>query len=259
MTRRNESVPSRLPGSLLLALLLGLVCTALPGGRPAAEPAAPATQFLTGCYDVWPPYMQADGTGITADLVAAVVRQSGRPIVLRAMPWKRCLAAVERGTVTFALDATPRAGYQRSARPVTTIRTGVFALAGRFPTPQALRSLAEVRVGRPLGWSNWEMVAGLMPEGPVYTMVAAAGAEQMMDMLRHARIDLYVDDLLAGRRLARHHGLEVDVVMVPSTRTDLFALFGPDATDEKMRWDAAVDALKRSGWLDEHFRKAGML
>lgn len=218
-----------------------------------------ARRSMTGCFDLWPPYTQANGTGITQQLVAQVARQSGLSVTLTQMPWKRCLAAVEQGAMTFALDAMPRQGYLASALPVTHVRSGVFAVLGRFSELPDLARQSEVLIGRPLGWSNWETVRDYMPAGPVYTVIQAGEADQMLDMLRHGRIDVYVDDVLSAHRLAARHGMRLTTLLILPGGTDLYVLFGVGHDSEKAQWDAAMEMLRSTGWLADHFRRHGMV
>lgn len=235
-----------------------LACCLVVWGTPVTQGWAGDLK-MTGCFDIWPPYTDPDGGGITPGLVAAVADQAGLSVSLVQMPWKRCLAAVGQGNITFALDAMPRPGYLSSALPVTRIRTGVFALLGRFSDLSDLSKLREVLVGRPLGWSNWEMVMDRMPAGPVYTLIEAGEPGQMLDMLRHDRIDIYVDDVKSVHLLAVQHQLRLTTLMIPPGGRDLYILFGPQRDHEKDIWDAAMDQFQASGRLQEHFRRNGMV
>ncbi|GAB3123782.1 hypothetical protein GCM10027256_18410 [Novispirillum itersonii subsp. nipponicum] len=228
----------------------GLARDAVAEGRPVRS--------MTGCYDLWPPYTLAGGGGITPELVRAVANHADVSVTLIQMPWKRCLTAVEQGSLSFALDATPRPGYLTSALPVTHVRTGVFALLGRFADLSDVAGMPEVLIGRPLGWSNWETISDEMPSGPTYTVVQAGEADQMLEMLRHNRIDLYVDDVQSARSLAARHGIRLTTLLIPPDGTDLYVLFGRDRFAEKEMWDAAVTGLQATGWLDAHFRRHHM-
>lgn len=81
---------------LLVALLSAIGC--MPSQAAAAETVELAIE------DAWEPYANADGTGMSSDLVRAAYLAVGIEVKLRVRPYARVLIEVRNGTVAGGLN-----------------------------------------------------------------------------------------------------------------------------------------------------------
>ncbi|HSV71049.1 MAG TPA: transporter substrate-binding domain-containing protein [Methylibium sp.] len=88
-------------GCLAGAVCMGAIAT-------AAETAAPQTVAI-GAEDDAAPWSYADGSGYVNDLVSAAFREVGWTVQLKVIPYTRCKALVQAGTLAgcFSASKTP--------------------------------------------------------------------------------------------------------------------------------------------------------
>lgn len=124
-----------------------LIAAALWAGAATAQAEDGA---VTACFDAADRsgygYLDADGAwrGATIDLVRALAQQAGVRLVLRPLPWARCLREARSGAadaVDFAFYAS--ASPQRLAEyafvgPLHQVTGGVWFVAARRELPRAI-------------------------------------------------------------------------------------------------------------------------
>lgn len=194
-----------------IALLLGALLGATPAA--AADPAR-----LTLLTEENAPFNFTDGRavrGIAVDLLAAALREAGRPEGLadiQVVPWARAYDAAQAqpGTVLFSMARTQeREGLFAWVGPIYKAQIGLVARASR-----------NIRIGGPADLAGYT-IATVRDGAPEQLLVKAGVPERALD--RGNGIEANLRKLLAGR---------VDMVAfnVPAIRYNL-ARLGADPAD----------------------------
>lgn len=195
-------------------------------------------------------------TGISVDLVAAILNKAGLSARAVVRPWKRCLSDLSHG----ALDLVPNASYnvERTeyalySKPIYRTRMAFFYDPNRYPAPPQLRRLEDLhayRIGGVLGFNY-----AYLRDVPIDT--GTRDREALLRKLEAGRIDLAVEQLEVMREMIDKGGFHrnqfayvIDPFLPEKAFHILISKQHPQAQAMRERIDAAIDALERDGTLE---------
>ena len=142
---------STFPTILLVATLFSLNIT--------TASAQANTEALRVCWEaeLKPPYLMHDNTGeitgITVDMVEAILKNQEKPIKHLLKPWKRCLHDIQAGTVDVVPNASykpKRAEFSHYSSPLYATNLVLFFRRIEFlnrPKVSSLEALSQYRLG----------------------------------------------------------------------------------------------------------------
>lgn len=255
----------RRPGAGLLrreiaALGLALGCPAVLQADPRRP--APATEDgLRIVTEELPPYNFGSATepqgmtGLSTQVVQAVLRQLQMAAPIQSMPWARAyeLARLHKDVLIFSIGRSPE--RESHFKWVGTIAPTDFYLYSHARRPIDLRRLEEARpfqvatVNEDIGEQFLEghgFVKGL-------NMQSSVRYEHNYDKLRRGRVDLWIMTELAARYIARRSGDDPDRALhkslaLPELGSSWYMAFGNRTSDAQVeRFRAALEEVKRSG------------
>lgn len=206
-----------------------------------------------------PPYLMLNGSGtpqgISAEIVAAILRTAriqDRPVV---QPWKRCLSDIANGTTDLVPNASlneERAQYALFSKAIYRTHMAFFYDRQKYRTPPVIRTLDDLRayrVGGVLGF-NYAYL------GETFIDTGAKSREALLLKLEAGRIDLAVEQREVMLEVIRRNGFRRDqfsYVTDPFVDEKTFHIMvskrHPDAQNLLKKIDAAIDALIRNGTL----------
>lgn len=164
-----------------------------------------AAEVVRVCADIggFPPYSyqevsgQGAVQGMSVDLVTAIMKSHGKAVEVEAMPWKRCLAEVEKGTrYAMVLDATyndERAVKYLLSDPLYQIHSALYYDPKRFPTPPKVNTAKDMLAYRYCGISGYNYAMYPLP-AQAWDM-SAADEVARFKMLRAGRCDFALADV----------------------------------------------------------------
>ncbi|MBB2485972.1 transporter substrate-binding domain-containing protein [Mitsuaria sp. WAJ17] len=245
------------------------LCTAL--GWSAASRAdprrqgAPTEEGLRIVTEELPPYNfgSASGaqgmTGLSTQVVQAVLQQLQLSVPIQSMPWARAyeLARLNKDVLVYSIGRS--AEREALFKWVGTIAPTDFYLFSHARHPVTLRRLEEARpyqvatVNEDIGEQFLEargFVKGL-------NLQSSVRYEHNYDKLRRGRVDLWIMTELAARYIARRSGDDPDRALhkslaLPELGSAWYMAFGNKTSDAQVeRFRAALDEVKRSGLYDQ--------
>lgn len=172
-------------------------CTVLCSATYAATP-------LQICDDDagWPPYTFADPQhpqaviGASADLLVEILKRAGYEPKITLLPWKRCLAEVERGTMAMLLNAAyseERAQKYLMTTPYYSIRSALFYLSSKYPVAPKIDTVADMKQYRYCGLFGYNYTMYAIPDTQLDT--GAKDEAIRFAKLRHDRCDFALGDV----------------------------------------------------------------
>lgn len=175
----------------------------------AASARAETLRLVT---DAWAPYvypLNGQPTGLDYEVSYEILRRLGFELDLQFMPWKRCLMALKQGHADGILDIFYRA--EREAHmlfvdePLSEIEFVLFFERNRPHPYEALEDLSGLVIGISPGyWYKDESFR----TSKLFRREEAPTHEANLGKLVRQRIDLAVNDRLAGLHLSRQLGLQ---------------------------------------------------
>ncbi|WP_199243889.1 substrate-binding periplasmic protein [Bacterioplanes sanyensis] len=223
----------------------------------------------------YPPYIYAQNgqpQGVAVDLVEQAFADLGVAIEIRILPWARAISLIEHGQsdAIFTAFKTPeRERFADYSREV--LFTQSISLVQRAGPPidwrQQGKTLSVCRVN---DVSYGATMDQLMQQQHFAQVYSSNSAYQCMQMLRSARVDLWVNNEYGARVLLQHgklqHGklqqrLHIQQPAVQSTPSYIAFSKKRQLTDIRDRFDQALAAMKRDGryqsLVDKAARAAG--
>ena len=168
--------------------------------------------------DDWAPYVYQDAgqaKGIDYEVTTEVFKRLGVEVEWLFMPWKRCLAMVERGQADGVMDifmVDSRKAYMiYPLEPMSDVEFVLYQASGRRHVINQLSDLSDLTVGTSPGYAY----GAEFNEASGFRRESAPSHEANFGKLALGRIDLLVTDRLVGRYLRRQLGLEQQVEELP--------------------------------------------
>ncbi|MBI9092048.1 MAG: transporter substrate-binding domain-containing protein [Desulfobacterium sp.] len=180
-------------------------------------------QYATG----YEPFSFSDdghgARGILVDLMDEILgRQMGIPIVHEICPWARCQHRVEHGKrdAFFTIPTPRRRGYTTVSRlPVFSSPYILFTGVNnpRIDEIRRIKSLDELRKHTNLsnacilggGWHKTNLKG-------VKHLSQVLNSTKIMELLKHSRADIYIEQTLLVRYQLKQLGMQADIVEIPN-------------------------------------------
>jgi polar amino acid transport system substrate-binding protein len=150
----------------------------------------------------WPPHVEADGSGVTSEVIRTAFAQSGHPVIIEVHPWNEAirLAAEIPGYAGvfpeyYSVSADAEAGGHRCLFS-TSLGSSPVGFAERRDSPlewMTLPDLEAYRIGTVRGYNNEAMFDLLVATGKIHTVVSASD-EQNLLRLAEGRVSAAVID-----------------------------------------------------------------
>ncbi len=240
---------------------------ALPGWGPrsGAAPRGPAIRVVT---EELPPYnMRRAGmvTGLSTEVVRAVLQQAGIEAEIRVMPWARAydIALNEENVLIYSIVRTPqREKLFKWVGTVAPARWLLYAQPGRGIRLERLEDARGYRVATVNQDAGEQYLLGKGFELGK-SLQSSNAYEANYEKFKLGRVDLWISDELNARYLVRQAGDDPAVMLSnalplpdlgPEGAMDMaFSRRTPDATVERFR--AALRAIRQNGTYDRIQKK----
>lgn len=224
---------------------------------PAAGLAEPAPERIN--FDAMDaPFMSTDANGAAVglypDLLRAAFALMKVPVHFEPVPWKRALAELDAGSAGVAGIYKTRERLQKYdySETLMTEKLLVFVRQDHVIRVAGVADLVGLRVGVIRGWSYGEEFDAMREAGRFVAEDVVSDA-QNFSKLEAGRLDAVVTIEQSGRKLLAS-GLypSVQALPVPFTMKTAHLAFNKalNKTVLLQRFDAAVEALRRSGEFD---------
>lgn len=224
--------------------------------------ASASDQTVRWAITEWEDLTNADGTGLFIEVVEQAFAESGITVERIYMPWRRALHTVEQGDADFAggLERTDK--FLQSRYPINEIIESAFFHENTIPDWSGMESLRNLRGAWAIGYLD-AFPASIRPLLTGEDVPRASA----LQMVIQGRADYYLDNLLQMRKtLARaeqsgsiqanmtHYRIET-IMQVP-----LYLSFthGDRGAEIKQAYDDGIEALLRSGQLEQIYQKWGI-
>lgn len=166
--------------------------------------AATAATPLKICDDEagWPPYTFADPknpkaiVGASAELLVDILKRAGYEPQITLLPWKRCLAEVERGTMSMLMNAAyseERAQKYLMSTPYYSVHSALFYRNSKYPVAPKLAAVADMKQYRYCGLFGYNYTMYDIP--PTQMDTGSKDEWTRFAKLRHDRCDFALGDV----------------------------------------------------------------
>ncbi|MEO8060509.1 MAG: transporter substrate-binding domain-containing protein [Burkholderiales bacterium] len=241
-----------------------MLLAALAGSALAAS----ATEPIRIVTEEFPPYNMTDKgkvTGLSTEVVEAVLREIGEPANIQSMPWARAYEIALNAPNVLIYSITRTAQREPLFKWVGAIAPSDWYLFARRGSTATLTSLDEAKA---LQTATVNTDAGeqyLVSKGFVIgkNLQSSNKYEFNYEKLRLGRVDLWVANDLVAHYLSRQAGDNPDTLLVRALHLpDLgnndgqfmaFSLKTPDSTVERFRQGLAT--IKRNGTYERLKKK----
>lgn len=237
------------------SLLRVAVVSVVLGFSGAVAAVAAETHGVAFCFNDWPPYAMStdDGAkGLSVDILREAARRAGLAVRFVALPWKRCLQAVEAGEVDAVMDAADRPEFIHGAVSYT-VYTNTFWV--RTDDPMT-KFDAKALAGRRLG-----LVAGYVYGDALDRLFADSGAtiEEAVDdgtnirKLAYGRTDIIVADFVSTHIFAADNQLDLRALQPAHSLDRLYPSFNPARRETMAAIDTALQSMCADGWIERAY------
>lgn len=234
-------------------------------GLPAG-PCRAAEQRLNVVTEEWAPYNYAEGgvvKGLSVEVVQALARALQVQINIQLLPSMRTTMALDNQPRTLMVTMLRTPEREPRYKWIGPLGDGSIYFYKRKGSPLAINSLEDAkRVPLICARHAGLTVSRLRAAGFANLNASAAGGRAVYEMLLLGRCDLAVSDSPLGVSHAlKQMGFPPDALVqtpVKILSLPLFIACSKDIPDAEIaRWQAALDAMKRSGAFQAILRKYG--
>jgi polar amino acid transport system substrate-binding protein len=215
----------------------------------------------------FPPYNYTENgrlTGVSTEIVEALLRELGMELDIKSMPWARAyeLARDTPNVLVYSITRTPQ--RESLFKWVGVVAPGDWHLYSAGDSTIRLSNLSEAKrfqvatVNEDAG--EQYLIANGFSKGA--SLQSSARYELNYSKLRARRVDLWIANRLVARHLARSAGDDPDITLrhvleLPDLGHDGFYIaFGSQTSDAVVeRFRRALDKLRRNGVYDSIQRK----
>lgn len=205
----------------------------------------------------YPPFcFTKDGkpTGLAVEAVTQMMKNMNVSYNIRSLPWKRAYIYLLNGPNVMLFTVTRTQEREKLFKWVGPIMTSKVVFFSKKDSGLKIGSLEDAkkveRIGTVKGYATETF---LLKEG-FFNLVAVAGSEgENPNRLMNGRIDLWATDDVVGIYDAKLKGIDPTNMEIVYTIAELpkymaFSKMTDDITVQK--WQAALDAIKRNGSLE---------
>jgi len=202
------------------------------------------------CGVEWPPFTYAENddikNGISFRVYQEAFRRLGVTFEAHALPWPRCLRAVEAGIYDAVIDNANLEPFVAGNHPTASYPLAVYVRAD-FPVDTfSWEFMQGKRIGMVRGYDYTPTIANFKGWRPRYFN----NDEQLLRVLQAGRIDYALGDLYSVPILSARIDTEIKRLRPLVDSTDLYLVFNADRTDLMRRYDAVISDMIEDGTLD---------
>jgi len=228
-----------------------------------AEPPAPGAmddsiRVHLGAEDSWPPYSNAQGQGISTNLIKAAFAKTGLTPTFQVLPYARVLHDLQSGKIdggyNVTLQSTTKDNYIFGQVPLLAVESYWFFIPDTHPKIKSIKDIPDkFRVGVIRDYEYGDIYENHRHR---FTEVQVSQQSQIIRMLKQGRIDAAVmfereaefalkemklDAAIFDKRFLNHHG-------------DVYVAFSHKSP--RARWlaeqlDKGLNELKQTGEYDQ--------
>jgi polar amino acid transport system substrate-binding protein len=178
----------------LVWLLLCLLATPTQAEPPGTGLKEDDIRIYLGAEDSWPPYSDAQGQGISTDLVKAAFAKTGLAPTFIVLPYARVLHDLRSGKIdggyNVTLQTTTKEKYVFGQIPLLTVESYWFFIPGTHPTIKSITDIPDnFRVGI---IRDYEYGDAYEHHRHRFAEVQVSQQSQIIRMLKQGRIDAVV-------------------------------------------------------------------
>ncbi|MFC7049318.1 substrate-binding periplasmic protein [Emcibacter nanhaiensis] len=222
------------------------------------KPAVVRTIVL-GAEDSWPPFSNADGTGLSNSIVREAFGLRGIKVLFQVAPYARLLRMTEQGEIVGLFNVTKEPStekvYHFGKQRLFRATTGYYYHVGQPLKAGNFRELVNnERIGLMLGYEYGPFI---LQNDKVRT-VRVNSQENLVHMLQRGRLDAVIMfDAIAEVVLAKTQAQQEIRRAFDGEHSDIYVAFSrkhPEAGMLAEELDAGLIALRESGRLAEILR-----
>lgn len=204
-------------------LLLCLLAIQVQAEPPATGSTEDSIRIHLGAEDSWPPYSNAQGQGISTNLIKAAFAQTGLTPTFQVLPYARVLHDLQSGKIdggyNVTLQATTKDKYVFGQVPLLAVESYWFFIPGTYPKIKSIKDIPDkFRVGVIRDYEYGDIYENHRHR---FTEVQVSQQSQIIRMLKQGRIDAAVmfdreaeyalkemklDAAIFDKRFLNHHG-----------------------------------------------------
>lgn len=205
-----------------------------------------------------PPFMYVDANGMAAGFYPEMLRLAfglmNEPVKIDAVPWKRAIAEIDAGSAGVAGIYKTQERLQKYDYSATLLTEKLVVVTRRDRVLRfaGLDDLAGLRIGVIRGWSYGDEFDAMRAAGR-FQVEEVIGDAPNFNKLEAGRLDAVISIEQGSRKtLATGNFPSLHVLPVPlAMKTAHLAFSRAQHKDALLaRFDAAIEALRRSGELD---------
>lgn len=239
-------------------LLLGLLTLQVQAEPPATQPMDDSIRVHLGAEDSWPPYSNAQGQGISTNLIKAAFAKTGLTPTFQVLPYARVLHDLQSGKIdggyNVTLQSTTKEKYIFGSVPLLTAKSYWFFIPGTHPKIKSIKDMPDnFRVGVIRDYEYGDIYENHRHR---FMEMQVSQQSQIIRMLKQGRIDAAVmfereaefalkemklDAAIFDKRFLNHHG---DVYVAFSHKS-------PRARWLAKQLDKGLNELKQTGEYDQ--------
>lgn len=158
---------------------------------PSTKPTDDSVRIRLGAENSWPPYSNAQGEGISTDLIRAAFAKSGLTPILQVLPYARVLHDLQSGKIdggyNVTLQSTTQDKYIFGQVPLLRVEAYWFFIPGMHPTIKSITDIPDrFRVGVIRDYEYGDIYENHRHR---FTEVQVSQQSQIIRMLKQGRID----------------------------------------------------------------------
>lgn len=206
------------------------------------------------CFNAWPPYIYSkDGkaAGLSIEMLDEASRRAGLEAEYFELPWKRCLLQVRQGGMDAAIGAAKRDEYIQGPASYS-----VYSNTFWVQTDSTIRSFDLAAFsGKTVGLVTGYVYPDELVKNPPYAIDYSVDDETNMRKLAAGRVDAIVADLVSTKLAAEKQGLALRAVLPSHSFDALYPSFNKDKPALQSRINAALDAMRKDGFVARVYRE----
>ena len=205
-------------------------------------------------FVIWQPYTDVRAGkphGITVDIVEEAAYRAGFDLTLTSLPWKRCLALVQRSEMAFAMDAVDRPGFIHGQHPSALYIQAFWMREGEdYGRFEYIGKLTDKRLGLMQGFQYGDELlnAGFRVIEWLRTEEIAA------EMLTLDRLDLVYADAVVMQHIITSRKFAVKALLPVHNVQALYPSFNVALRAERDRLDHSLGEMHADGTVDRIYK-----
>lgn len=208
----------------------------------------------------YPPYNYTENgelTGLSIEVVRAVLKKIGHPDNIKSMPWSRSYNLIQKKSGHALFSTTRTEARENLFKWVGPLAPNTWCFYAKKGTGIALNSLEDAKKVGKIGTYKDDACELFLKEKGFTNIDSIINDNFNPKKLVAGRIDLWIIGDVMGMHKAKKQGLEDKITKVLDIKTtQLYIAFSKDTPDDIVnKWQAALDSLKADGTYDKILSK----